>query len=108
MKKLFTIASLLLASIVLTECTPKKAATTTMTPEQKVADVKKNFSDAQMAEGKTLWEGNCNKCHKLFDPSSRTVDKWEDVLPRMSKRAKLTDEQAGMVRAYLLAHAKMG
>jgi cytochrome c len=107
MRKLLTISSLMLASLLLIQCTPKKTTTTVMTPAQKVADVKKNYTEAQMEEGKTLWQGNCNKCHKLFDPGSRTVDKWEAVLPSMTKRAKLNDQQAGMVRAYLLSHAKM-
>lgn len=107
MKKLFTILSLMFTSVLLTECTPKKAASGAMSPEQKVADVKKNYTEAQMEEGKTLWQGNCGKCHKLFEPGSRSVEKWENVLPRMSNRAKLNEQQAGMVRAYLLAHAKL-
>ena len=107
MRKTFTILSLMFTSVLLTECTPKKAATDTMSPEQKVADVKKNYTEAQMAEGKTIWQGACGKCHKLFEPGSRSVEKWENVLPRMVNRSKLNDQQAAMVRAYLLSHAKL-
>ena len=79
-----------------------------MSAEQKVAEVKKNFTTTQMDEGKVLFQGNCSKCHKLFEPGSRTVDKWENVLPRMAKRSKLTEAQEGLVRAYLLVNAKAG
>ena len=93
-------------------CSPKttgSAATSTSGPEAAVAEVKKNYTEAQMEEGKVIWQGNCNKCHKLYEPESHSVKSWEKILPRMVKRAKLDDKQAGMVRAYLLAHAtKMG
>lgn len=88
-------------------CTTKKATTSEKSPADIVAEVKKNYTEADMNAGKILWGENCNKCHKLHDGPEFTVSKWENVLPRMSKRAKLSDDQAGKVRAYLLANAKM-
>lgn len=107
MNRLTTILTIATASVLMTQCTAKKTATSAKSPEEIVAEVKKNYSEDQMAEGKTLFQGNCGKCHALFEPESRTVDKWERVLPRMSQRAKLEDTQAGKVRAYVLAHAKI-
>ena len=107
MKRLFTIFSLMFTSVLLTECTPKKTASSEMSPDQKVAEVKKNYTEAQLEEGKVLMQNSCDKCHKLFAPGSRSVEKWENVLPRMSNRAKLNDQQAAMVRAYILSHAKL-
>lgn len=111
MKKTLTLLTLAVLSVVMVNCSSTKKASTipgasTATPEARVAEAKKNYSEDQMAEGKTLWETNCNKCHKLYAPESRNVDKWEAVLPRMVKRAKMTDTQAGMVRAYLITHAQ--
>jgi cytochrome c5 len=108
MKKVFTITALLFASVLLTECTPKKTATKEITPEEKVADVKKNFTPAQMEEGKAIWQTSCNKCHKLYSPDTRNVQSWEKILPVMSGKAKLTAEHAAMVRAYVLSNAKQG
>lgn len=88
-------------------CTSKKATTGEKSASDIVADIKKNFTEADMAEGKSLWQTNCNKCHKLYEANDYNVGKWENVLPRMNKRAKLDDTQAGKVRAYLLANAKM-
>jgi cytochrome c5 len=105
MKKLTIL--LLSALIAISSCTSKKAATTEKSPADIVAEVKKNYSEAQLAEGKTLWQDNCKKCHKLHDGPDYTVKKWENVLPRMFNRAKVNDEQSGKIRAYLLANAKI-
>lgn len=105
MKKLVMLA-ISSGVILFSECTPKKATTGAMSAEAKVSEVKKNYTEAQMEEGKTLWQGACGKCHKLYNPEDITVEKWENVLPRMAKRSKFDDEQTGKVRAYLLTHAK--
>lgn len=113
MKKIITLFSLAGLSLIMVNCSSSKSTSGTdnsnvaMTSEEKVAEVRKNYSAEKMAEGKTIWESSCNKCHKLFEPQSRNVVKWEAVLPRMVIKAHLTQEQAGMVRAYLLSNAKM-
>lgn len=114
MKKLLTISSLFLLSVAFTQCATKKAApdpgttvSTTSVDAEKVAEVKKKFTEAQMQEGKTIWASSCTKCHKLFEPESRTVAKWETILPNMSMRAKLNEDQAAKVRAYVISHAKL-
>lgn len=107
MNRFTTIIAIAAASVLMAQCTAKKTATTAKSPEEVVAEVKKNFSEDQMEEGKTIFQGSCGKCHDLHQPETRTVEKWERILPRMSQKAKLEDEQAGKVRAYVLAHAKM-
>lgn len=89
------------------QCTAKKTAGSSKSPEQIVADVKKNYTEAEMEEGKTIFESSCKKCHGLKQPETRTVEKWERVLPRMSQRSKLNEKEAGKVRAYVLAHAQI-
>lgn len=109
MNRLKILATILTLSVLMAQCTARKTTTSApeMTPEQAVADVKKNFTPAQMEEGKTIFLANCDKCHALKEPETITVTKWERVLPRMSKKANLSDEHAGKVRAYVLAHAKV-
>lgn len=107
MKKLLVLFSFAAITVVFVQCASKKTTTTTeMSDEAKVAEVKKNYSDEQLAEGKTLWETKCNKCHKLYAPDSRTVSKWENILPRMNNRSKLDEKQGALVRAYILANTK--
>ncbi|OSZ78503.1 hypothetical protein CAP35_09700 [Chitinophagaceae bacterium IBVUCB1] len=105
MKRIYIIA--LGIGVSLAACTSKKATTSTASPADVVKEMQTKYTEAQREEGKTLWQGNCQKCHKLYQPETRTVGKWENVLPRMNKRAKLTDEQAALVRAYLIANAKV-
>jgi cytochrome c5 len=109
MKKILTLVTLTGIVMFSVRCSSTKPASTSSSSEvsadAKIAEAKSKYSEAQMEEGKSLWQASCNKCHKLYDPASRTVGKWENVLPRMVKRAKLNDEQAGMVRAYLITHA---
>ncbi|MCB0698879.1 MAG: hypothetical protein KDC11_03485 [Chitinophagaceae bacterium] len=107
MKKILTVLTIGGMSVLMANCSAKKTASATKTPEQIVAEVKSKYSDEQMNEGKTIFQESCNKCHPLKEPETRTVDKWERVLPRMSERSKLDAEQAGKVRAYVLAHAKV-
>ncbi|MBS1772079.1 MAG: hypothetical protein JST82_04420 [Bacteroidetes bacterium] len=98
----FSAALLLVAA-----CTSKKATTSAKSPADVVAEVKKNYTADDMAHGKELWQSNCNKCHKLHDGPEFSVEKWENVLPRMIKRAKLSDDDGAKVRAYLIANSKM-
>ena len=107
MNKFTTALTIVAASVLMAQCTAKKTTTTAKSPEETVAEVKRNYSEAQMEEGKTLFMGSCDKCHDLKEPQARTVTQWERILPRMSKKAKLEADQAGKVRAYVLAHAKL-
>lgn len=111
MKRLFTLFIISGAALTLTQCATKKAAVKTpaepTTPEAIVAEVKRNYTPAQMDEGKMIWEAKCGTCHKLYAPQSRMVPTWENVLVRMNPKAKLNEEEAGKVRAYVLTNAKM-
>lgn len=66
----------------------------------------KQYSDEQLMAGKALFETNCNKCHKLFDPASKTDLKWNPTLNRMVPRTKLNDADGQLVRAYIVANSK--
>lgn len=108
MKKLLTLLAFAGFSFLMSNCSSSKSgAAGAMSDEAKVAAVKKNFTPTQLEEGKTLWQGSCGKCHKLYAPDSRSVEKWERVLPRMFNRSKMTEEQGNLVRAYLLSQVKL-
>lgn len=96
-------------SATLFACTAKKATTASKAAapaaSDVVAEIDSKYTAAQKEEGKTVWQTNCQKCHKLYEPQSHSIAKWEKILPRMSKKAKLSVEDAGKVRAYVLTHA---
>lgn len=110
MRKLCILA-VISASVLMAQCARKTmapfAAAENMTPEQKVADVKKKYTAMEMKEGNALFHDKCNKCHKFFEPETRDVEKWERVLPRMCQRSGLSDAEAGKVRAWVLSNAPL-
>ena len=54
-----------------------------------------------LAQGKILYEGKCGRCHSLYEPSKFSDAEWKPIVERMAPKAKLTDEQKGLVYAYL-------
>ncbi len=103
--KLFiTTLSIALSVGVFSACSSsKKAATGTAKTE---GIIERTYTTAELEEGKMLWESNCDRCHKLYLPESRTKEKWDRILPRMVKRSKLDSEQGGKVRGYIMSLAK--
>ena len=55
----------------------------------------------ELAEGKLLYETNCAKCHKLFEPTAFTAESWTPIVMRMQKKARISDEDREKIYAYL-------
>jgi cytochrome c5 len=106
MKKNLIILSFSILVVLVSACSATKK--TTASGDAKAArEIKtSNYTTAELEEGKMLWETKCDRCHKLYLPETRTKEKWEGILPRMSKRSKLDEAEAGKVRGYIMAHAK--
>jgi cytochrome c5 len=63
--------------------------------------VNATFSEADLAQGKQLYENNCAKCHKLYAPDSYDKANWETIVNRMARKAKITDAEKSLVFHYL-------
>lgn len=100
----------------LAACSSKKAVATTPEPVVPVAVEKtvtenavveetepaaKVLTPEEIAQGKTLYENNCAKCHKLFAPADFTQKKWEPILARMQKKARMDDAQMTVISSYI-------
>jgi len=68
----------------------------------------KTFTPEQLAKGKTIFTDNCAGCHEYHEPAELTVSEWSDVLPTMTKRSKLDDDETALVTAWINANAKKG
>ena len=108
MKKTIVLSLMFLSAMLLTQCAKKNVPVSGLTAAEEVAEMKNKYTAAQILDGKAVYEGNCQKCHELKAPADFTVKKWDKILPGMSHKAKLTPEQAGIVRAWVITNAKAG
>ena len=54
-----------------------------------------------LAEGKTLFENNCAKCHNLYNPKDFSSEQWQPILIRMQKEAGLDYTQIASISNYI-------
>jgi cytochrome c5 len=97
MKKIIAVASL--TAVLLASCMPK-ASTATAPTGSAVS------TGAQIAQGKTIFENSCGRCHKLPDPAAHTSVQWVGIMNSMAPKAKLTDEQHQWVYDYIVSVKK--
>lgn len=97
MKNIFLAAGF--ASILLASCTPKSAP---------VAEAPRSATSTaeQMAQGKTIFENSCNRCHKLYEPTQFTAVEWVGIMNAMAPKAKLTEQQHQWVYDYVVSVKK--
>lgn len=84
----------LFATAIFCSCTTQKAVV-----EEKKVEAK--IENPALAEGKSLYEANCAKCHKLYDSKDFTAEEWTPIVMKMQKKARITDEQRDKIYAYL-------
>ncbi|AYZ37997.1 cytochrome C [Chryseobacterium indologenes] len=63
----------------------------------------KYTSSEKLAQGKTIFENSCAKCHQLPEPTKHDNQGWIKTLSRMAPKAKLNDDQHQMVYDYLIS-----
>lgn len=98
MKIKLTVAAFL--AIMIYSCSPK----VTQPVAEKSPEV--TAHEKAVAEGKSMYENNCARCHKLFAPTERTQAAWAPILVKMQKKAKLDDTQMAMISNYIYSEAK--
>ena len=71
------------------------------------ADAQKSGSSIEtLAKGQTIYSTSCTKCHSIDPPEKYTKAEWNKILPRMSKKAKLTASDSEILGVYIFARAK--
>ena len=95
----FTLMSILAACASLETAAP---------PVDKLA-LPKNADRAKLAQGRQILAEHCVKCHGAPQIAKHSAEDWSDeILPKMTKKAKLTPHEAELVRDYVLtAHGTM-
>lgn len=108
MKKIIIISSIALGTVFMAQCTPKASKAISESPVMTKEKATADYTPEQLEQGKVIFTGNCVKCHGLKEPGSRTPEQWERVLKRMIPKAKLSEEDGNLVKAYLIANSKQG
>src|SRR5579885_2088711 len=62
------------------------------------AAVAMGFDGAAPARGREVFIDRCNRCHARINPDQRTAEEWKDILPTMSRKARLSKSEATDLR----------
>lgn len=89
------IALLFIAGTVLIACNPKNSEVIEVITEEtdNTAEV--------ISEGKDIYAQSCQKCHGLKIVEDFTREQWDNILPGMISKAKLSEEAAFKVTEYV-------
>ena len=74
--------------------------------EEQMDIVRSMETEENKIDGGQIYQANCGKCHEFFQPDSRNIGSWMKVMKRMSKEAKLSEQQYKLVSVYLNSKAK--
>lgn len=93
--------SLILAGtvLVLVSCGTQKTTAVTTAPATETP--KAVTLTPELEAGKNLYDNNCAKCHKLYEPKKFTKEEWAPILVRMGKKAKLDETQMASISNYI-------
>lgn len=71
------------------------------TPAPATASAGPSVMTPELAEGKSLYDNNCAKCHRLFSPNEFSAEDWKPIVAKMQKKAHLDDLQGQKIYNYL-------
>jgi cytochrome c5 len=101
------IIALAVIGLLIFSCKSKVAVGTTQ-PDTvqvppKVASPNEKPISEELAVGRTMYEANCAKCHKLFAPTDYSKEAWGPILVRMQKKAHLEDAEMAKINNYIFS-----
>ncbi len=94
------------ATVLLVSCKAKTTASSTENPDKVVGTSpsftgKKKLTQGMIAEGKSLFDNSCAKCHDLPAPKSHNDEQWVGIMNAMAPKAKLNAKQSELVYDYI-------
>lgn len=90
----YKVLALSVIAVVLFSCSSKSNIPTAEVPKEKVLS-------PELAEGKSLYENSCARCHKLYDAKDFSAEQWKPIVQSMQKKARLDDAQGLKIYNYL-------
>lgn len=98
----YKVITLAVLSVIIYSCASKSSVPTAEAP--KATETKIAFATVltpELAEGKSLYENNCAKCHRLYDTKEFSAEDWKPIVARMQKKAHLDDVQGQKIFNYV-------
>lgn len=89
---------LLVIALVIASCSSKKTVADTIISKEKTKEI---LLTPELMEGKSLYENNCARCHKLYEAKEYSQENWKPILMRMQKKAHLEDVQIASISNYI-------
>jgi cytochrome c5 len=60
------------------------------------------FATAESVEaGRSVYVQKCARCHRFYDPAAYPDEEWQSWMKKMTRKARLTSEQASLINQYL-------
>lgn len=90
----YKVLALSVVAVLLYACSSKSNIPTAEVPKEKVMS-------PELAEGKSLYENSCARCHQLYNAKDFSAEQWKPIVQRMQKKARLDDAQGLKIYNYL-------
>jgi mono/diheme cytochrome c family protein len=102
------IITILILTIIVLACHRKTIASSDniIISNKTNSTTKPNSNAGTASAGQTIYTNRCGRCHGVKKTENYTQQQWENILKRMIPKARLNDEEAKQVTAYVMEHAK--
>lgn len=90
----YKVLALAFVAVLLYACSSKSNIPTAEVPKKKVLS-------PELAEGKSLYENSCGRCHQLYNAKDYSAEQWKPIVQSMQKKARLDDAQGLKIYNYL-------
>lgn len=102
-----TLVILILASIAFACHRKTVASSDTIIISNKTNTTNAPSPDLEIASaGQTVYINRCGRCHGLKKTENYTAPQWENILKSMIPKARLNEEEAKKLTAYVMEYAK--
>lgn len=99
--------TILILAIIVFACHRKTVASSDNIIISNKTNTERKVANPEVASaGQTVYANRCGRCHGLKKTENYTTQQWENILKSMIPKAKLNDDEAREVTAYVLEHAK--
>jgi len=89
-------------SFVIMQKSPQQKFTITEKDVAWADSVWKGTTLTNLNAGEATYIKSCNKCHGYKKPQSKKAEKWEKIIPKMAKKAKLNQADESLLLKFVI------